>query len=311
MRFEEKISLSKTEQDEVKRKLLYLDFVARRSFTPPVDNENITATFLSISTLTGRVYSANILSSLLADTDATHPDAHFIRNYYRLIAGFLQTDFDSAVVDEARIMALASSLCEPHEISTKVTPDLSDLVEWLLVRLQSNDLHPLLVVGIFLYQFMAQDTIGNFREEVMHLLTLALLRRCGCLWLLQYTPVRIMARDRVAYLRAVRSHSNSQSAVSSWLLYWIESLYAAAESACKAIAPEMPRISPSYVSPLNERQLRILRFIGQNHPVRLAAITRHLHKESVNTIKKDLLHLRKLGYILTDGVPKAMLYYKS
>lgn len=324
MKLEDKISFSPRERAEIERKLLYLDFVARRPFSLPADDDNIVATFLSVSTLTGRAYSAEILSSVLAGTHVAHPDAHFISAYYLLIDSALQPEAVGGVVDESHIMAIVTALRDTrseaahehrtssaHTLSTKVSPALSELVEWLLVRPQQDELHRLLVVGIFLYEFMTQHAVDDCCEEVMHILALELLRRCGCRWVMHYAPSRIMVGDRVAYHRAVKSHANGQSTLSQWLVYWVDVLFAAAVNACRGIAPQVPCKSPSYTSPLNERQVRILRFVEQNQPVRLAAITKHLHKESVNTIKKDMLLLREMGYVIAEGVPRAMLYYKS
>lgn len=315
------ISLSPQELSEIERQLRYLDFVAQRPLpTPATDSENIEATFIALAALTGREYNDSILLAILGDTSYNHPNTRFVRNAYGVIAGELQGCCDIGIIDESRIVAMAASLGELPSKQVKVSAALSNLVEWWLLQSQSDGAplahgckvsHPLLAVGVFLYEFMEQNTLDDFREEVMLLLSLMLLRRCGCNWLAIYTPLRVMVQDRVAYNRALKSRISSQSPISSWLVYWVDCLYRAAVSACRTFAPALPELSPSRISPINLRQRRILEFIGTNQPVRLADISKHLSKESVNTLKKDLLRLRALGFVITDGAAQSMRYYRA
>lgn len=311
MTIEIKIPFSRAEQAEIKRKLSYLDFVAQRSLPTATDDENIMASFISMAALTGRIYTAELVSSVLTDADSKHPDASFVRAGYRLIARALQDDCVSGIIDESYILSLAASLSESQKNALKVSSALSDVVEWWLVQSQRGDWHPLVLAGAFLYEFMEEDTLDDFREEVMLMLSLILLHRCGCNWLLLYTPLRIMAQDRVAYNRALKSRIASSSPISSWMIYWVDCLYNAAVAATRTQAPTLSQLTPSRTSPLNLRQRRLLDFIGKNQPVRMADITQYMHKESVNTLKKDLLRLRELGFVVADGVQKGMRYFKS
>ena len=331
MKLGNKITLSQHDGKEVKRKLSYLDFVSRRSFALPADDDNIVATLYAISLLTGRTIGVDTIRTIITNADSDAPDARFVHSYYRHIANVLQRDVDGATIDEARILDIASSLCNTHEdmpsqrnrvdvlLNRRTSQQqrllagaaLGDVVEWLLVQSRSVELHPLLVVGLFLYQFMTQETLRESREVVMHILALVLLRRCGCEWLLHYTPARIMVLDRVAYHRAVKQRTDDATAVAQWLVYWVDCLYRAAGKACEVTAPRLPLLSSAHNSPLNTRQLHILRFIEHNQPVKFAAIVTHLHKESPNTIKKDLQQMKELGFITTEGVLKGTVYYKS
>ena len=91
--------------------------------------------------------------------------------------------------------------------------------------------------------------------------------------------------------------------------YFVKVVYEAARRFSAAHAPVLPPTSASHKTALNSRQRAILDYIAKNQPVGLAAIVQSLHKESVNTIKKDLLRMRQLGFIATDGVLKGTVYY--
>lgn len=308
MKIEDKISFSQREHADIKQRLQYIDFLRSRSFSLPTDGDNIIATFMAMSALTGRVFTKNVVQATLSGVGNEGGDARFISCYYKWVESLLQCDADLSV-DEWRIKNIYASIYDAVDetLPVVVTPALSEWIEWLLVQFQSEKWHSLLVAGIFLYEFLSLPSADEYREEVMLLLALILLRRCCCEWVLQYTPFRIMAADRVAYRRAIRHIDVTSSNLSQWIVYWIDCIY---KSACNT-SMKLPAVSSAHKSPVNLRQRRILDFIEAKQPVGIAAIVAHLHKESVNTVKKDLLRLRELGYITTSGVLKGTVYYKA
>ena len=73
MKLGNKITLSQHDGNEVKRKLSYLDFVARRSFALPADDDNIVATLYAISLLTGRTIGVDTIRTIITNADSDAP----------------------------------------------------------------------------------------------------------------------------------------------------------------------------------------------------------------------------------------------
>lgn len=337
MHIDEEIIFSQQEQHELTRMLQYIDFRCSQHRTlPDIDEENITATTISALLLSGISYNEEQLRKIIESND-TSQDAQFIHRYRQAVADLLSNNADT-YFDEMRIMSLYNQLYNdnsarlyptkiahaaytaPSSYTTAhandyhhidVHSDLSDLVEWFLVPPSNNKWHPLIRTAIFLYRFVAQDTLDQGKDEMVHLISLLLLQRHQAQWIDCYTPCRDMSSDILTYHRTLKGRENIGYNIGHWIKYWIKHVYEAAQSAAKRHAPILPAASPQRISIVNTRQRKILDFIEEKQPVKLSDIAGHLHKESINTIKKDLQHLRQLGYITADGVLKGTVYYRD
>jgi Fic family protein len=188
----------------------------------------------------------------------------------------------------------------------QLSEETSACIEWLLIAMNDGVLHPIVAAGVFSYYFITTPTTEQCRNELMLLLSILLLRRCGVDWVQYCTPCRAMMKHRGAYYRLTTGHGS----VNQWIAYWLDMLCEAGRMLVDEVHSNVPIVVASRISNINMRQRRILDIIEQNQPVKLAQIVMHLHKESINTVKKDLRHLRELGYIGTEGVLKGTVYYK-
>ena len=320
------LSFNKEQQVEIERQLQYINFISRREFPTTPNVDNVLALFDAIMLLSNAEFAPDRLHAMLANLDDNSPQAVFVRRYYDLIGRFLLADV-SLSVDESSIVELYRTLYAVDDIASprplrrimNVAPQrarrqsaeelvandrLSELVEWLLARTEAETL-TLVDAAIFLHRIINARIFEHNAEPLMHLLMLLLMRRVGCAWIIHCAPAQVMARDCVAYRRALLLDE------AAWVEYYIASVYTAAQGVSALFVSELPPHSASHKTVLNPRQRAILEYIGHHQPVKLSAIVGHLHKESVNTVKKDLLHLRTLGFITADGVLKGTVYYKN
>ncbi len=337
MNIDPKKIFTRQEQQEIYRMLRYIDYRCSQSpSTRSVDKDNIDATTVAALLLSGWAYNETLLYNMIADEDNTTQDALWVRRYRTIVSDILSGDVDN-VIDEMSIHSLHTRLYGREKIdkhhrntlhyfysgnvmqqsptvaptsSIGIQPELSQIVEWLLVRPQDDSLHPLIIAAVFIYEFVARDTFDTGKEELSHLLTLILLQRYEAHWITMVTPCRGMAQDLLTYHRTLKGRENIGNDISRWILYWITQIYETAQQAAELQAPILPDAAAGRKTCVNNRQRRILDFIEKNQPVKLATITAHLHKESINTIKKDLVYLRQLGYITADGVLKGTVYYR-
>ncbi len=337
MNIDPKKIFTQQEQQELYRMLRYIDF---RCSQPPsatsVDEVNIDATTIAALLLSGWAYNETQLRNMIVDNDNTAQDALWVRRYRTIVSDILSGNIGNDI-DEMSIISLHTRLygrgrIDKHHRNTLhllynanavqpslstapassivIHPELSRLVEWLLVRCQGESLHPLIISAAFIYEFVSCHTLDVGKDEISHLLTLLLLQRHNAHWIVTSTPCRVMANDPLTYHRTLKGRENIGNDISRWIIYWIKQVYEAAQQAAQTHAPILPDAAAGRKTCVNNRQRRILDFIEKNQPVKLAAITTHLHKESINTIKKDLIHLRQLGYITAEGVLKGTVYYR-
>ena len=343
MRIEDKIRFSSQQQVDIQRKLRYIDHLARRfKVTDTVCKENVVPTLAAAVALEGNIFTEEDVLRVIdgRDTGFSSKEQSFIRGYYQALCEILTADGDAAF-DESRIVSLHSLLFDgdgadssprrrwgvanlldgnrptifSRSRSIVVSNEIRELVEWVLVRPVADSIHPLVVIAAFVYEFLAIHPFSEGKGELSHLLSLLLLRRSGYHWVTCFAPVRTMPDFRVEYHRAIKhglqNRYTSQENITEWIVYWIDRVYDAAQYVSSLSAPELSEQSPSRRSYLNMRQRRILGFIEKNQPVKVGDIVAYLRKESINTVKKDLLRMREAGYISTEGVLKGMVYYRN
>ncbi len=341
MRIEDKIRFSSQQKVEIERKLQFIDHFAHRF--KGVDKgceDNLMPTLVAATALEGNAFNEDDVRRIIDGQDSAYPskEQHFVKGYYQALCGILAVDAE-AVFDESRIVSLHSMLFDEavssphrrwgianlldgnrptifsHSRNIVVSNEIRELVEWVLVRPAIDKTHPLIVIAAFVYEFLAIHPFREGKGELSHLLSLLLLRRSGHHWVACFSPVRTMPDSRVEYHRAIKhgmqNRYTSQEDITEWVAYWIGHVYDAAKYISSLSAPDLPEQSPSRRSYLNMRQRRILGFIEKNQPVKVGDIVAYLHKESINTVKKDLLRLREAGYISTEGVLKGTVYYRN
>lgn len=336
MELQENIGFSRYNASEIERMLRYVDFLMGRDWDDTLDKSNLMETVVASAVLCQYPYTPSQLRSFIEAKEAYNEEIRLLQRYFLILQDVMQGN-DDGRLDEMVIMRLFEQLTLSHDIprsaqksrieqllaaggrprqlngvyaNIEINQQLSSLVEWYLIKSDRKELHPILTIGIFVYNFYSLDTLPSHKEEMTHLLTHLLLRQNKAYWVALYSPIRVMLDNRVEYINRLKNGTHQVDGLSRWLVYWVNSIYEAARKAGANIAPVLQEVSPSRKSPINMRQRRILDFITANQPVKLSGIVEHLHKESVNTVKKDLLRLRELGYICSQGKLKGTVYYK-
>lgn len=337
MKWKDRVVLSRQQLSDIEHKLRYVEFTSRRYASLSCDSENVRHSLYAIARLSGWEYTPERLAMLMHDeAHGSHHDG-MIQRYYNALL-YVMTITPDVSFDESLVMQLynrvwgdnssaivASSTARrtrvadilsqslqqyPHRHTIAVHPQLSSSVEWLLQQLVHDGLHDIVSVVVFLYDVVTQDTFDSNRGEMMHLLSILLLRHVGMEWVVSYAPCRVMVERLIDYRKALYSNKEGGGGLSQWVELWVDVLHEAARCVVMQQTSHPYTLSISHKEALNTRQLRILNYIDKNQPVKIADIVAHLHKESKNTIKKDLLLLRERGYIVADGVLKGTLYYK-
>ena len=327
------IIFSQQQRNDIEQQLRYINFVSKRIDTPHCDRAKVYAVFEATMSLSGSSYTPEQLRKVLADGSDMSAEAVFARRYYTLVASLLEDHIDRAF-DESRIISFYTTLYDAPRSRRALQPrmtvadillqnapqasndlfvygdELSELVEWYGVQCSRPRYVPLEAIASFLYYMVHHNTLPQGREWVMHLVMLLLLRLSGYDWVAFSGPACTMNAQRIDYRRALFATAGGSDNCAAWIAYFVNIIYDMARQVSAQDAPSMPLLSASHKSVLNSRQQAILQFIAHQQPVGLSAIVKHLHKESINTVKKDLQRMRELGYIATEGVLKGTVYYK-
>ena len=192
---------------------------------------------------------------------------------------------------------------EPH-LTEK---EMSEMLAWVQENVAKRNIHPLIMIGLFVYEFLSIHPFQDGNGRLSRLLTTLLLLK-NDYGFAQYISFENIIEDRKQdYYRALmagqQNRYSSEENISEWLLFFLE-----------CIETLIQRLEQKYAiyqakgAYLNERQQKVRAIIEQFQPVKLADIVNKLPDISINTLKKDLQYLQVEGSIKKIGDRKASIY---
>lgn len=195
---------------------------------------------------------------------------------------------------------------EPH----LVQKEMEDLLLWTNHTLDSKEIHPLIVIGSFVYEFLSIHPFQDGNGRLSRLLTTLLLLRSEYHFIKYVSFENLIEQRKSEYYRALmdgqQNRYSEKERVDSWLLFFLE----AVETLTKRLEAKY-NIYKSKGGYLNYRQKIIMTFIREHQPVKVGDISKAFPEFSVNTIKKDLLHMKTEQLINSLGVGKGTVYVLS
>jgi Fic family protein len=192
---------------------------------------------------------------------------------------------------------------EPHLVKSEMT----ELIEWTNKQLKLKELHPMIIIGSFVYEFLSIHPFQDGNGRLSRLLTNLLLLRLDYQFIQYISFENIIEQKRKAYYEALvngqKNRNTKKEKIDKWLLFFLASIEAL-----------ITRLEQKYVvfkrmgGYLNDRQKLIKSFIEKNQPVKLGDLVKGLSKISINTIKKDLQYFKKEQIIDSIGKNKGTIY---
>lgn len=176
--------------------------------------------------------------------------------------------------------------------SPHLTPvEMQQLIEWLNERIDKRDMHPLVFIAGFVYEFLFIHPYKDGNGRLSRLLTTFLMMKQGYEFIQYVSFENVIDSSKEEYYRVLmdgqQNRYKDEERISSWVLYFMQCLFTLTE-----------RLDAKYETysklktALNKRQQQVLDYVLENEPVQIGEIEKVL-KESRNTLKKDLAHLVK------------------
>lgn len=188
-----------------------------------------------------------------------------------------------------------------------VQKEMEDLLLWTNEALVSGEIHSLIVIGAFIYEFLSIHPFQDGNGRLSRLLTTLLLLRCKYPFVKYVSFENLIEQRKNEYYRALMEGQQNRYAdnekMDAWLLFFLE----AVESLTKRLEAKY-NIYKSKGGYLNERQKNIMTFIREHQPVKVGDIAKACPEFSVNTIKKDLLYMKNEQLIIAVGSGKGTVY---
>ena len=183
---------------------------------------------------------------------------------------------------------------------------MQELIFWTNTQLDQRTLHPLMIIGIFVVQFLAIHPFQDGNGRISRVLTTLLLLRSGYLYAAYSSLESFIEHNKESYYLALRKTQGSlksdNSDFESWLIFFLRMLQKQKVHLEKKITREkmmllhMPELSAQIVHLLHEH--------GKLGIHEIALVT----NANRSTIKQHLSKLVSAGTILRLGRGKATWY---
>ena len=192
---------------------------------------------------------------------------------------------------------------EPHLTAT----EMHNLVEWTNEQLQKQDIHPLLIISTFIYEFLSTHPFQDGNGRLSRLLTTLLLLKSGYPFIQYVSFESIIEKRKKEHYEALMSGQKNRNTpnenITTWTVFFLQCLTELIQK-----LEEKYTTLQSKGGYLNERQKNVFEFIKGHQPVKLNDLGTHFKDISPNTLKKDLLYLKQENFIESIGKNKGTIY---
>lgn len=218
------------------------------------------------------------------------------RGYYKKFPNHVE-----AYSPDGKSLGVVFQTASPYE-----TPELMrELVAWVSVALENRELHPLLVISIFLVRFLAIHPFQDGNGRLSRALTTLLLLKKGYAYVPYSSMEQVIEENKGQYYLALRNAQGTLNADNSklndWILFFLRSMKAQKDNLEQKIDIEKEALK---LSPLAREILDLARNHGQVNNAMVQAAT----KANRNTVKATLDRLVQQGHLEMYGQRKSARY---
>ena len=183
--------------------------------------------------------------------------------------------------------------------------EMKELVAWTNENLKADELHPLLVIAVFVVYFLAIHPFQDGNGRLSRVLTTLLLLREGYAYVPYSSFEKVIEDNKDKYYLALRRAQGSigkrDSKLSDWVLFFLQSMKKQKNNLEKKLGQEdllgkLPEASTAILAVVKER--------GRATMSDLVTLT----KQNRNTIKVHLRELVRQGHLTQFGKGKGTWY---
>lgn len=188
-----------------------------------------------------------------------------------------------------------------------VDSEMNNLISWTNSQFENKEIHPLIIVANFIYEFLSIHPFQDGNGRLSRLLTTLVLLQKDYLFIKYVSFENLIEKSKKEYYQALmegqKKRNEENENISKWTLFFLDKLN---ELTQKLEAKY--DIFKSKGGYLNERQKLIKEYLLENQPLKLSDISKKFDNININTIKKDLQYLKKEQVITSIGKGKGTVY---
>ena len=192
---------------------------------------------------------------------------------------------------------------EPHLVES----EMNELIDWTNHQLEINEIHPLVIIAMFIYEFLSIHPFQDGNGRLSRLLTNLLLLKSDYQFIQYVSFENLIEQKKKTYYEALmdgqKDRYSDSERINAWVLFFLDSMFALIQRLEKKY--EVFKTKGGY---LNDRQKRIKEFIEKNQPIKLNDLVLAMSDITIHTLKKDLQYMKTEQIIASIGKNKGTIY---
>lgn len=191
-----------------------------------------------------------------------------------------------------------------------VKPEMEAIISWTHEQLETGEVHPLLVIANFIFEFLAIHPFKDGNGRMSRALTNLLLLKTGYGYVPYVSLDEIIEETKTDYYLALRAaqknHKTGHQDISPWVEYFLGALLLQTDRARKVMEEDQPE------KLLSEKQLEIYHLFDKDETLSVADIDTLLKGViPQSTIKQALSRLLKSRLLERIGQARSSRYRKG
>lgn len=200
------------------------------------------------------------------------------------------------------------TLFEPTPVHL-VKKEMLEAIEWTNEHLEKRDIHPLLVIANFIFEFLAIHPFSDGNGRISRALTNLLLLRAGYGYVSYASLDLLIENSKADYYLALRAtqknHKTEHEDITPWVTYLLNALVKQSEEARSLMENDQPE------KILSEKQMEVYRLFDDGKILSVADVVALLDGTMPReTIKQALSRLVKLKLLERIGQARGTRYKK-
>ncbi|MDQ1300015.1 MAG: hypothetical protein QG636_683 [Patescibacteria group bacterium] len=190
-----------------------------------------------------------------------------------------------------------------------VKGEMSAVIEWTNEKLKSREIHPLLVIANFIFEFLAIHPFSDGNGRISRALTNLLLLKAGYSYVPYVSLDEIIEQTKVEYYLALRrvqkNHGTDHEDISPWVEYFLMALLEQTKRAQAIMEEDRPE------KLLSEKQKEVYQLFTEGREIGVAEVVTLLEgRIERETVKQALSRLVTLKLLTRLGQGRGTRYVK-
>ena len=191
-----------------------------------------------------------------------------------------------------------------------VESEMNNLINWTNVQFDKKEIHPLIVISHFIYEFLSIHPFQDGNGRLSRLLTTLLLLQNEYLFIQYVSFENLIEKSKKEYYQALmegqKNRNKENENISKWTLFFLDKLNRLTQK-----LDAKYDVFKSKGGYLNERQKNLKEYLKKNQPLKISDFANAFSEININTLKKDLQYMKREKIIKTLGKGKGTVYVIS